>query len=278
VLYYFLLSNYSWMLCEGLYLHTVLVSAFISEVRLLRCMLLLGWGIPALTITLYTPIRQLSGDTLETSECWMNEGRYNIILQIPVCATVFLNVIFLFNILRVLLVKLKRGPHMQGSSGTSRTSLQALRATLLLVPLLGLNFLLTPFRPEPNHSWEHAYEIVSAVTASLQGLCVAILFCFCNGEVIAQMRRKWQIATFRPRANSCTVTTVSFVRTSAYPGSGEEKVWLGSVGRRASQWIAARRTSNAFPKGSVPIPPAQCVWVWKMFNIAVLEWMWSVWC
>ncbi|XP_031351143.1 calcitonin gene-related peptide type 1 receptor-like isoform X2 [Photinus pyralis] len=226
VLYYFLLSNYSWMLCEGLYLHTVLVSAFISEVRLLRCMLLLGWGIPALTITLYAPIRHLSGDAVETSACWMNEGRYNIILQIPVCATVFLNVIFLFNILRVLLIKLRRGPHMHGagSSGTSRTSLQALRATLLLVPLLGLNFLLTPFRPEENHPWERAYEVVSAVTASLQGLCVAILFCFCNGEVLAQMRRKWQIATFRTRANSCTVTTVSFVRTSGYPGGTEEKV------------------------------------------------------
>ncbi|KAK4875537.1 hypothetical protein RN001_011959 [Aquatica leii] len=147
-------------------------------------MLLLGWGIPALTITLYAPIRHFSGDTVEVAECWMNEGRYNIILQIPVCATVFFNVIFLFNILRVLLIKLRRGPHVQGAtnSGTSRTSLQALRATLLLVPLLGLNFLLTPFRPEQNHPWEHAYEVVSAVTASLQGLCVAILFCFCNGE------------------------------------------------------------------------------------------------
>lgn len=58
--------------------------------------------------------------------CWMNEGKYNIILQIPVCLTVFLNVIFLFNILRVLLIKLKRGPQV-GNSGTSRTSLQALR-------------------------------------------------------------------------------------------------------------------------------------------------------
>lgn len=48
------------------------------------------------------------------------------------------------------------------------------RATLLLVPLLGLNFLLTPFRPEQNHPWEHAYEVVSAVTASLQ-VCVSEL-------------------------------------------------------------------------------------------------------
>jgi len=71
-----------------------------------------------------------------------------------------------------------------------------------------------------------------------QGLCVAVLFCFCNGEVspydygnsrfclrvsqpschimifsrqvIAQFKRKWDgSALMRKRANSCTATTVS---------------------------------------------------------------------
>lgn len=42
------------------------------------------------------------------------------------------------------------------------------RATLLLVPLLGLNYLLTPFRPPKNHSLEKAYDIIAAITASFQ--------------------------------------------------------------------------------------------------------------
>ncbi|XP_044265909.1 calcitonin gene-related peptide type 1 receptor isoform X2 [Tribolium madens] len=225
VLFTFLISNYSWMLCEGIYLHTVLVSAFISERRLLRCMLALGWGIPLLTTSIYAPVRSVLGENVdELGRCWIQDGRFNKILMVPVVITVFLNVIFLVNIVRVLLIKLRKGPANGGSgSGASRTSLQALRATMLLVPLLGLNFLLTPFRPEANHPWEYVYEVVSAMTASLQGLCVAILFCFCNGEVIAQVKRKWRTIMFRPRANSCTVTTVSFVRSS-YPANGEEKV------------------------------------------------------
>ncbi len=46
-----------------------------------------------------------------------------------------------------------------------------------------------------------------------QGLCVALLFCFFNGEVIAQVKRKWRVVFFRPRANSYTATQVS-VRNS----------------------------------------------------------------
>lgn len=42
------------------------------------------------------------------------------------------------------------------------------RATLLLVPLLGMQFMLTPFRPEPGNQWEIVYEVISAFTASFQ--------------------------------------------------------------------------------------------------------------
>lgn len=113
--------------------------------------------------------------------CWINEGNYMNVLVYPVCVSTLLNVLFLFNIVRVLLMKLRAGP----SIGTqpSRSMRQAFRATLLLVPLLGLHYLVIPFRPPKNHPWEHFYEVLSAITASFQGLCVAILFCFCNGEV-----------------------------------------------------------------------------------------------
>ncbi|GLV37424.1 Diuretic hormone 31 Receptor [Carabus blaptoides fortunei] len=110
VLHYFLLTNYAWMLCEGLYLHTILVSAFISESTLLVWLHLLGWGVPVLFIVPYTISR--------------------------VC--------------------------VPGSID---------KATLLLVPLLGLNYLLTPFRPPKNHSLEKAYDITAAITASFQSGC-----------------------------------------------------------------------------------------------------------
>ncbi|XP_031783544.1 calcitonin gene-related peptide type 1 receptor isoform X2 [Nasonia vitripennis] len=208
ILHYFLLTNYAWMLCEGFYLHTLLVSAFTSEHKLVKWLMALGWPIPAIIVTIYTVLRATSDDNADTLQCWINEGNYMVVLIYPVCVSTLLNLLFLCNIVRVLLTKLRAGPAI--GSQPSRSMLQAFRATLLLVPLLGLHYLVIPFRPEKGHPWEYAYGVMSAITASFQGLCVAILFCFCNGEVIAQFKRKWEGTAFaRKRANSCTATTVS---------------------------------------------------------------------
>ncbi|XP_018353129.1 PREDICTED: calcitonin gene-related peptide type 1 receptor-like isoform X4 [Trachymyrmex septentrionalis] len=208
VLHYFLLTNYAWMLCEGFYLHTLLVSAFTSEHKLVNWLMGLGWPVPAVIVIIYTALRASSDDPADTEQCWINEGNYMIALVYPVCVSTLLNIFFLSNIVRVLLMKLRAGPAI--GTRPSRSMLQAFRATVLLVPLLGLHYLVVPFRPPKNHPWENFHEVLSAITASFQGLCVAVLFCFCNGEVIAQFKRKWDhSALLRKRANSCTATTVS---------------------------------------------------------------------
>ncbi|KAH8371138.1 hypothetical protein KR093_006314, partial [Drosophila rubida] len=221
ILHYFLLTNYSWMLCEGFYLHTVLVAAFISEKKLVKWLIAFGWGSPAIVICIYGLARGLIGTHNQNQHCWMVDNDFNYILIVPVCISIFLNLLFLCNIVRVVLLKLNAPASIQGSCGPSRTVLQAFRATLLLVPLLGLQYMLTPFRPDHGHSWETTYQVISAFTASFQGLCVATLFCFFNGEVIAQVKRKWRTLCFsnRPRTNSYTATQVSvrFRRASSAP-------------------------------------------------------------
>lgn len=72
----------------------------------------------------------------------------------------------------------------------SNQNRKAVRATLILIPLLGLHYMLTPFRPDAKSEWEVIYEIIAAVCTSFQGLCVAMLFCFCNGEVINAIKKK----------------------------------------------------------------------------------------
>jgi calcitonin receptor-like len=88
--------------------------------------------------------------------------------------------VFLVNIVRVLITKL----HPKSAAPPPLAIKKAVRATLILIPLFGLQHVLIPFRPQKGSSFESVYHIVSAVIISLQGLCVSCLFCFANHEVI----------------------------------------------------------------------------------------------
>lgn len=202
-LQYALLATYTWMLCEGLYLHTVLVASFVSERRLLRALVPLGWLLPLPSVIAHVCMRARDRAPL----CWLYEGAPTELAALAAVA-VLLNAALLVNIVRVLCGKLRAGAGAAPPSQNS-AALQALRATCLLAPLLGVQYLLLPVRPSRDGAGWMLYEIVAALCGSLQGACVAVLYCFCNGEVRAQLRRRWRAITFRPRANSTTNTTVS---------------------------------------------------------------------
>nr|XP_012218635.1 PREDICTED: calcitonin receptor-like isoform X2 [Linepithema humile] len=74
LLHYFLLTNYAWMLCEGFYLHTLLVSAFTSEHKLVNWLMGLGWPVPAVIVTLYTILRACSSNPQDTEQRLLTHG------------------------------------------------------------------------------------------------------------------------------------------------------------------------------------------------------------
>lgn len=183
--YYFTVSNYFWMLCEGLYLHILLVIAFLSESKVMIWLYILGWGFPVILILVYTLARSSNAENI--IHCWMEESVYIWILSGPVCFSLILNLIFLINIIRVLIIKLKAL-----NTPESQQTKKAVRATVILIPLLGLHYLILLFRPETGTTAEYAYEIVSVFVNSLQGLCVSLLFCFFNNEVISVIKKRWE--------------------------------------------------------------------------------------
>ncbi|WAQ93478.1 CALCR-like protein [Mya arenaria] len=123
---YFIVCNFLWMFCEGLYLNTIMVYAFSSGKILIISCYIIGWGIPVVLTLVYTLVRE-SDDYL--------------------------------------------------------TMEKATRATLILVPLLGLQYLLFPIRPEPGSKLQDVYHTAVALLISLQGAFVSTMYCFCNGEV-----------------------------------------------------------------------------------------------
>ncbi|XP_078321024.1 calcitonin receptor-like [Crassostrea virginica] len=181
--YFCMLCNYFWMFCEGLYLHTILLRVFSTGRRLIVTCHLIGWGLPLVPTGIYAFIR--SSNSAKNARCWNPYTEYLWIIYGPIIASLLLNVIFLINIVRLLMTKLKRVPEAAQTK-------KAAKATLVLIPLLGLHNLLLPVRPGDGSPMAEAYTFLISISLSLQGSFVAIIFCFCNVEVTTILKRKWK--------------------------------------------------------------------------------------
>ncbi|XP_053216009.1 calcitonin gene-related peptide type 1 receptor [Podarcis raffonei] len=180
---YLMICNYFWMLCEGIYLHTLIVVAVFAEKQHLLWYYLLGWGFPLIPACIHAVARIL----YYNDNCWISsETNLLYIVHGPICAALLVNLFFLLNIVRVLITKLKVTHQAE-----SNLYMKAVRATLILVPLLGIEFVLFPWRPVGPIA-EEIYDYVMHILIHYQGLLVATIFCFFNGEVQSVLRRHWK--------------------------------------------------------------------------------------
>ncbi|KAM8905275.1 calcitonin gene-related peptide type 1 receptor-like isoform 2-T4 [Spinachia spinachia] len=205
---YLLSCNYFWMLCEGIYLHTLIVVAVFAEKQHLMWYYLLGWGFPMVPAVIHSVARQC----YYNDKCWVSSDTSLLyIIHGPICAALGVNLFFLLNIIRVLITKL-RVTHQAESS----LYMRAVRATLILIPLLGIQFVLLPYKPQ--HHWVvEIYQYIMEILMHFQGLLVSTIFCFFNGEVQSVLRRHWNqqrmqfAGTF---ANAGFLRSASFAATS----------------------------------------------------------------
>uniref|UniRef100_A0A3P8S852 Calcitonin receptor n=1 Tax=Amphiprion percula TaxID=161767 RepID=A0A3P8S852_AMPPE len=175
-------SNYFWMLCQGIYLHTlIIVAVFVGEQQLFWYYIL-GWGFPIVPAITYAVARGL----FFNDKCWFSAHTDLLyIIHGPIQAVLLVNFFFLLNIVRVLITKLK-----ETHCAESTAYMKAVRATLILIPLLGVQYILIPLRPE-GHISRAIYVFIINIFSHYQGLLVAIIFCFCNGEAQTALQRKW---------------------------------------------------------------------------------------
>eukprot|EP00093_Oithona_nana_P000734 00734.XXX_908_2324_1 [CDS] Oithona nana genome sequencing. len=174
---YFRLTNYTWMFCEGYYLHRLLANTF-EEERSLAFILSIGWGVPLIPCLLYGTLRMMYDNKM----CWAlpaSDAYVEWIYMAPGLACILANFVFFVNIFRILVTKL-HAPHANEPAHFRK----AVKATVVLLPLFGLHWLLTLYRPQTGHClWISFYKYLNVSLDGLQGLMVAIAFCYRNAEV-----------------------------------------------------------------------------------------------
>ncbi|KAH8266546.1 hypothetical protein KR026_009435 [Drosophila bipectinata] len=182
VVHYFMLVNYFWMFCEGLHLHLVLVVVFVKDTIVMRWFIIISWLSPVHIAVVYGLARHFSSP--DNEHCWINDSLYLWIFSVPITLSLLASFIFLINVLRVIVRKL----HPQSAQPAPLAIRKAVRATIILVPLFGLQHFLLPYRPDAGTQLDRFYQLLSVVLVSLQGFVVSFLFCFANHDVLFAVR------------------------------------------------------------------------------------------
>ncbi|ESP04967.1 hypothetical protein LOTGIDRAFT_109332, partial [Lottia gigantea] len=166
-------TNYVWMFCEGFYLHRLISNAF-KPPKSLYPLYLTGWGLPMIYSVIYAALRA----SLANESCWAKSfGQYEWIIYAPNLLCLVVNLFFLCNILRVLVTQLQTHPNEPSHFR------RALKATFVLIPLFGIQLFVTLYRVPAGSEAAGAYEKFTTFVINSQGFFVALIFCFCNGEV-----------------------------------------------------------------------------------------------
>ncbi|ELT96601.1 hypothetical protein CAPTEDRAFT_130410, partial [Capitella teleta] len=186
---YVISANCMWIFVEGLYLHMLIFMSVFSENSSVKSYIIFGWASPLVFILPWIAVRA----TLDDVMCWntATEAAYWWIVRAPVTAAMAINFVFFLNILRVLFTKLKASNTPEARKFRYR---KLAKSTLVLIPLYGVHYVVFIWI-EPTHVSDLTQVVwlyFEMTFNSFQGFFIAMLFCFLNGEVQSEIKKKWQ--------------------------------------------------------------------------------------
>ncbi|XP_021696804.1 diuretic hormone receptor isoform X4 [Aedes aegypti] len=188
--HYFSTTNFFWMLVEGLYLYMLVVQTFSGDYLRFWKYSIIGWGGPLIFVGAWAIAKSFypydlmpeHPNKLEIECSWMRESHIDWIIQGPSCAVLVINLIFLLRIMWVLITKLRSANTVE-----TRQYRKASKALLVLIPLLGITYLVVIYGPHEGVG-SRIFAVTRAVLLSTQGLVVSLLYCFLNYEVRGTLR------------------------------------------------------------------------------------------
>ncbi|XP_042860909.1 corticotropin-releasing factor receptor 2-like [Penaeus japonicus] len=213
----FSLAVWTWMLAESLYLHRLIVAALRGGGKTWMY-LLVGWVPPFLLSGAWATARGV----LEDYQCWLGDDHGDakdlyLITELPKLIILVVNTGLLVNMTRVLMSHLKNT-----NTDSSTANRRAVKASTFLLPMFGLQFFVTFFVPPFTTpcAGMQAYVFIATAIDGLQGLYIAVVYCYMNNEVRIQVRRSthhiWQrLPTSAPDVTYDRRTDASHIHSGA---------------------------------------------------------------
>ncbi|XP_076094431.1 corticotropin-releasing factor receptor 2-like isoform X2 [Mytilus galloprovincialis] len=190
------MTNFFWMLVEGLYLHIIIVWTYSADKIRKWYFIIIGWCVPAVIITIWVIFRtQVTADeTSDVAACFMPKSKnyaeseadkLDYIYIAPILFVLAVNIIFLGSIIWILVTKLRSSHSLE-----TKQLRKAVKATITLFPLLGITYVIFIWPPSDNHIFVEVHQYINAFLQSFQGFFVALFYCFLNGEVQTVIKKK----------------------------------------------------------------------------------------
>ncbi|OQV19025.1 putative Corticotropin-releasing factor receptor 2 [Hypsibius exemplaris] len=169
------MTTFFWALCEGIYMTCVLFRPHKLEQMLYWPFGVLGWVLPGVITAVWAGIKvefDLRGDWLYPL------NKYNYIYLVPILVVLALNLVLLIVALRTILQR----QHSNARNGTSKVG-RGVRSFLILLPLLGLTYVLVLITPSHQGVLKYIFDVIKAITLPTQGFFVSVMYTFCNRQV-----------------------------------------------------------------------------------------------
>ncbi|KAL8585808.1 hypothetical protein ACOMHN_065158 [Nucella lapillus] len=187
--FYSICVSQMWIFVEGLYLHMLIYSTLSTERRGVRLYVLSGWLSPLLFFIPWV----IAKVTMDNHFCWTIPTKPNLfwIMNAPLMATIVVNFVFFLNIVRVLVSRVRSADRHIGRQHQYR---RLAKFILVLVPLFGVLYMVI-YIIFPMSFSSHELDIrqlyIEMTYNSFQGFILAVVFCFLNEEVHAEIRWLW---------------------------------------------------------------------------------------
>ncbi|CAG5124140.1 unnamed protein product, partial [Candidula unifasciata] len=190
--------KFMWMFIEGIYLHNMIAVSVFSGKPNYIFFYSIGWGHYLIrsknclcnmssTIFVHTYVDL---HILFLFRCWFGYYMNPLIwiVEGPRAAVMTVNLLFLLNIIRVLVMKLR-----ESQTNEANKLRKAVKAAIVLLPLLGLTNFVIMLEPDGRDPVKFgAYMYCTSFLSASEGFFISLLYCFLNGEVRQALRRQWE--------------------------------------------------------------------------------------